>query len=362
MDKLLYFGHLSEGFSGWSRASYEYIRALSTQFDVVARSVPLTKNISPPEDIQECINKELGTPKYCIQHVLPHYLEYSGYFKKNVCIAILESNNLIENDWTRRINLMDEVWSPSEYKEESITKPIKIFPHAGNIHNYNISEGIEVPAGYNFYTICDFTRRKNINALIRAFHAEFSVNEPVNLVLKMNKFNTSTEELEYIADESFKKIKEGLKLYSRNGYKREYLITNDLNEFEINGLHKSCDCYVSTSYGEAWGWPIFDSMAFGNCIVAPNKGGHMEYLQHYTNKYLVETRTEPCYAALETFDHLYSAYETWENIDILDLQKQMRRAYNDRSRYIKSGIVEEGLEVIKKYNYEKVGQLAKELL
>ena len=357
MDKLLYLGHLLEGHSGWSRASYEYIRALSTKFDVIARPVILSKKEKPPNDIIDCINKPIAGATYCIQHLLPHYLEYSSQFNKNVCIAILESNNLLENDWIRRINLMDEVWVPHDYVEDSITKPIHKVPHAVDSMLYDTIEQIDLPPGYNFYAICDFTRRKNINALIRAFHTEFSVNEPVNLVLKMNKFNTSPEELENLAIESFQKVKEGLKLYSRKMYKNEFLITEDLNEFQINGLHSGCDCYVSSSYGEAWGWPIMDSVAHGNTVIAPNQGGHLEYLQHYDNKYLVESRKEPCFAALDTFDHVYIAKETWDVVSILDLQKKMRLAYENKVKD-----KEAGGKVIDRFSYEEVGKIARELL
>jgi len=357
MDKVLYIGHLLEGFSGWSRASYEYIRALSTQFDVVARPVRLNRDIRPPDDIVDCINKPISGSKYCVQHVLPHFLEFSSQFEKNVGIAILESNNLLENDWIRRINLMDEVWVPYDYKENSITKQIRKVPHAANLANYEVSQEVELPPGYNFYTICDFTRRKNLNAIIRAFHTEFSVNEPVNLILKLSKFNTSPSDCAKLADEMSHTIKNALKLYSRGAYKNDYLITHDLNEFEINGLHKGCDCYVSSAYGEAFGWPIFDSMAHGNTVIALDQGGPIEYLQYYDNKHLVESHKEPCFAALDTFDQLYSSFETWDVVSILGLQRAMRKAYEEKKK-----TEAEGKLVVGKFSYTAVGNIAKEVL
>lgn len=357
MDKILFIGHLLEGHSGWARASHEYIRSLSTQFNVVARPVVLNQRVSPPNDILDCINKTIDNIKYCIQHVLPHYIEYSSNFDKNVGIVILESTNLATNDWCRRINLLDEGIIPYDYLDEAITIPLRKVPHAVNDNRYMSKQNINLPPGYNFYTIADFTVRKNIGALLRAFHTEFTINEPVNLIIKTSKFNTSEQDCLAQAIEEFGQLKSGLKVYTQNLYKDEIIITNKMSDAQINGLHQACDCFVDTSYGEAWNWGAFDSMAHGNTVIAPAIGGPIEYLKHYDNKILLSSRKEPCFGAIDSFENIYTSHEYWDSIDIISLQRGMRQAYDTKKKSISTS-----RHVSKKFSYENVGHLFKSAL
>lgn len=361
--KVLYIGHLYEGESGWCRAARDYIRSLNTFTDVVARYVLLSKRIPPSEEIQKLIDKDLAGVTRVVQHLLPHWFDYSRPNRdiKNIGISILESRNIGQTGWASKLNLMDEIWVPySQGMEEGdITAPKKLVPHACNIDDYlQLYEPIKIRPGFNFYTIGEFIRRKNLPALIRAFHTEFGVHEPVNLIIKTSKFGLQPQEVTKLAQESINRIKEGLKLYpSVDHYKQEIIISDHLSNDLIMGLHAACQCYVNTSYGEAWCYPGFDAMALGNSVISTDFGGPVDYLANYSNGHLVESKEDPCYAVIDTFKDIQTSRETWNSPDVLDLQKKMRLVYETHKNKR-----DEGLKVAEGHSYERVGKIMEKIL
>ena len=360
MSKVLYLGHLNEGDSGWSRCARDYIRSLKTKTEVVARSIFLSKNELPPDDIQECLDNNSDGITHIIQHLLPHWMDYNGNYK-NIAISILESRNIKYSGWCSNLNLMDEIWVPYEQalKEKDITRPKFLVPHACDINEYyELYPSFSLPETFNFYTIGEFIRRKNLPSLIRAFHNEFSSNEPVNLIVKTSKFNTSSEDTRKEVIFSLNKIKEGLKIYpSIEYYKPEIIITEHLTRQQIMSLHQACHCYINSSFGEAWCYPAFDAMAVGNSVISTDFGGSVDYLSEYSNGYIVSSKEEQCYATMDTFKDIQSSRETWNSIDILELQKNMRLVYENHKNKR-----DDGLSIAKNYSYDNIGERMMELL
>ena len=89
---------------------------------------------------------------------------------------------------------------------------------------------------FNFAFIGEFIERKNLQALIRAFHLEFDFQEPVNLLIK-----TSKVELPQIQD-YIKHVKSGLKIRSR--YREEIIIAGRLEEKDYVSVLGQCHSFV----------------------------------------------------------------------------------------------------------------------
>ena len=78
---------------------------------------------------------------------------------------------------------------------------------------------------------------------------------------------------------------------------------------------------------------------------------------------LVSSREEPVFGMIETFDDLYTAKETWQSIDPLELQVAMRQTYNNsNSTDVYDAIKEKGRNRIEEYSYEAIGNLIKKAL
>jgi len=212
-----------------------------------------------------------------------------------------------------------------------------------------------------FYTIGEITKRKNLPALLKAFHTEFQHNENVALVIKGNYPGRSpADSLRGLKHQTLS-IKQDLKIFEDPElYIPEVLITKRLTEEEVMRLHTRCDCFVMPSYGESWCIPAFDAMAMGKTPICSRIGGMEDYLAR-GGGWLVKGRLEPVSGALDTFPYLWVAHENWFNIDILELMHTMRSAYQ-LSSDTREVMAEAGMERAYDYSLFNVGTMMKKAL
>ena len=234
--RVLYIGCYRDG-TGWARAAIDYILSMdSVGIDVVCRPLKLNQTQAEiPERIIQLENKPSSGCDVCIQHTLPHYMDYNGKFKKNIALYATETDSFGSSTWPRHINTMDEAWVINNQmveasKKSGIKIPIKVIPHASDVEKFNQDHPhMEIPQANNdfiFYFLGDMTRRKNLVALMKAFHLEFEYNEPVSLLIKSNKYGLTPEECVQKLKEMSQAVKENLKLYpDEQSYKEELFVT-----------------------------------------------------------------------------------------------------------------------------------------
>lgn len=373
--KVLYIGHYRQS-SGWGQAARDYILAMdSVGVDVVCRAIVLNGATSDiPERILELENKSSKGCDVCIQHVLPHYM-VAGPFKKNIGMYATETNDFTHSGWQNYINLMDEAIVFCKHSEMASINSgvdydnmeIHVVPHTFKTEEYSNPrkkiDGLET-TDFLFYFIGEYNQRKNIPALLRAFHAEFDPSEPVNVLLKVNSPIFSPPQLMNEIQRMSGKIKEDLRLYpSINDYKQELIITDYIDRETLLDLHYSCDCFVCPSFGEAWCIPAFEAMAFGKFPVCTNVGGMADYIENDSTGWKIDGTPSPCSGLKDTFDGLFTGKDTWTSINIEELGKKMRRAYNLlKSVYRKKSIEMNSKAAINNYSYGKIGQQLKEII
>lgn len=348
--KVLYVGHYREGFTGWGQATIDSILALDKAgVDIVCRPIILNKIADIPDRIKELENKSIDGSTICIQHVLPHYMEYNSKVK-NVGMFYMETSTCKFTSWESKLAKMDELWVPnsSAHRYASSINKARIIPVPADLNKYSYSNTINLPNiydSYKFYSIIDLNYRKNLPDLLRAFHTAFSKHEPVDLVLKVNG---SKEDINKICEA----VRLGLKLHARpNQYKQEIIISGQLSQDQIYGLHNACDCYVSTSYNEGWCMPLFDAMGFGNQVLTNWCDGSADFVPRECT---VDSIPDSCFNMTNTFNDMYTGYETWEKISVPNLIDKMRFQYEYGERNPAYDLSE--------YSYENVGQKMKEYL
>lgn len=366
--KVLYIGHYKES-SGWGKAARDYILAMdSVGIDVVPRAFKL--NESKPEvpaRILELEQKSVEGCTHCIQHVLPHHLDFNGRFKKNIALCVYESFCDELSSWSAKINTMDELWTSSQFSEgtfttSNVTVPIKIVPHTFDMSVYNKTyekmTNPELDGNFIFYTIADLNKRKDLFSLIQAFHLAFSPNEPVRLLIKTSKHGMSPENTAKVVMDECAKIKQSMKLYRRiEDYSSEIIVTHDLSNEDIMKIHATCDCFVTTSHGEAWCIPLFDAMAMGKMAVYPENVFDFARVETGTMKFEVPTYITPVFGMTDSFFELGSSRENWNQIDIVSLVKNLRDAYESRDI-----VCDKTSDIQSLYNYDTIGNKIKGLL
>ena len=184
--KVLYIGHFTEG-TGWSKAAIDNVKSLETVgVDVVCRNIQLSQSSDNQiQEIQHLFTKDLKNVEYCVQHVLPHFVNYTDNFKKNIAyFPAGETSTIKYTTWNNSLKLVDEVWvSCSDWQKSFLQDSIKdtyVVPHAFDISKYEVDPlkaatlPIGMPEAFKFYYIGDVSDRKNIDSIIKCFHSEFT--------------------------------------------------------------------------------------------------------------------------------------------------------------------------------------------
>ncbi len=232
------------------------------------------------------------TPEWYKQHREPgkNYLGYN----------VWETSKLYP-DWVKWMNDMNGImvaskWNKQVYKDSGVTVPIRVVPHAIDIDFY--TKPIQPDAQfadfrknkkYVFYTIGQFTARKNLNGLLSAFLNAFNDRDDVALVIKTfgSDYSVHHQRGTMNAIEGY-----CVDLRVKNWKEKVFLITSPLTDNDIAYLHQSCNAYISPHRGEGAGIPLMEAATVGNPVISTGYGGSTEFLTK-KNSYLVPYSLTP---------------------------------------------------------------------
>ena len=223
------------------------------------------------------------------------------------------------------------------------------------MHNLDIQD-----EDFVFYYIGEYIQRKNIKALITAFHCEFHPTEPVRLVLQIENDNPNFNQ-KVIQDHQA--LKKQLRLHSEPElYKQLNIIVGRPTEEEICQLHQTCSCFVMPSSGESFCLPVMDAMGFGNPVICNSSSGLGTTIK--TNDlFKVRSYEVPIIIDDPPLPELYNAYNMWYDISVLDLQKTMRRAFDQFKSKDEWKISQNNVKrTILNHSYNKIGEQIDKIL
>lgn len=329
--------------------------------DVVPRLLPFDgTRAEVPERVRELACGRGGGFDAVIQCVLPSAYDYDARLGRHVGYYFVETSRFDSSDWPRHINLMDEAWVSCDHNrdasiESGVTVPVRAVPVPCDVTRFERSYAPhpirdELPDSFLFYFIGDASVRKNLPALITAFHLEFHRDEPVELVLKASIRGLGADESRRRLREEFARVKASLNLYADPSlYKDELIVSERLSDEGVMRLHASCDCFVSASHGEGWGLPAFAAMAMGKTPILPDYSANPSY----SNGWLVPGRMEPVTRMQDAHGDLYTARQEWFSVDVSALRAAMRAAYEDVEQRTQRATA--GMLRAYDFSYERVG-------
>lgn len=385
--KVLYIGPYKDG-TGWAHAAHENILALDAAgIDVVPR--PLKLNDVSGEVSPRILELEEKSDKGCdivIQNCLPHQMDYNGFFSKNIAYYFTETSHFKNSTWAERLNLMDEGWVPCQSVVDAslnshVSIPLATVPVPAEMEKYQKEyKPLDIPHlkdKFVFYTIGEINKRKNLKALIMAFHLEFRPTEPVALVIKGSIPGKSADFSFEVMSRDANTIKDELKLYKdRSIFHPEVFMTQRMSENDIMRLHSMCDCYVSPSFGEGWNMPAFDAMAMGKTPICTNQGGPKDFIYNQYEQYeghgnvglvvqeggwLVDCQPEPVFGMNQgVIRDIYVGNEEWQAINVAELRKTMRFVYENKEEREKRS--NDGKDIAYNFSHANVGNMMSELL
>tara|TARA_R110000803_G_scaffold41244_1_gene88727 strand:- start:7900 stop:9039 length:1140 start_codon:yes stop_codon:yes gene_type:complete len=353
---------------GWGHSGQDYIKSLmAAGAKVAARPIYMApgndfvQTEDLPEEVLEAENTSLDKYDVVIENVLPHLFVKRGIPTWLMCK--LESDGIDQTSWFQHMALADGLLMTGDHDVRELNK-------AGLKGVYGVGEPIDsskfedvyprfkgIPKNtFNFYFIGEFIERKNLDALIVAFHSEFHHTEPVNLVLKVHRGGIPTSHLVSIVRQHVGELKQKMRVYrDPHLYKTEFIVSEYISDRQMNMLHDTCDCFVMPSRGEAPCRPAVDALGFGNTPIVTDGTGMSDVVTN-NNGYVVPSRREPILTKDTYVSSIYTSRETWQEIDVLELKKAMRAAYSE-SEESKAKKRADGRDVVvENYGHKRIGQ------
>ena len=370
MTKILYIAPVRD-FSGYATAARGYVRALSDAgANLAVRPVRYDQAdpgtaYQPTELERQLLRKDLKDVDVVIQHLTPNEMRIAPG-KINIAVVAWETTR-IPQYWVDKLNQFDAVItfcdaSVSAFQDSGVNVPVHKVPHTFDIGSYNL-DGVEpivspsdpdfLKSRFVFYNISQFSMKKGIDALLRAYLGEFhGQQDDVLLVLKTYVNMMVREDEQEKLKQYINNVKASMRLPAE-GYPRVMLVTKTLTETQMQKLHRSGDCYVCSSRGEGWCIPAFDAMTYGNKLVTTLWGGMGEFacnteyveldgscgtipgkypVKHEPkpNVYPVDYSMEPLIGQQHADPDLYTSFEKIAEPSVSSLMSQMRAAYNER--------------------------------
>lgn len=345
MKNILFIGPYRQ-YDGWGNASVQYLRALRlTGYNITARPIYLNNysGYSQDDEFDDLEANNFDSYDTIIQNCLPNLFRYYGGMK-NIGLAYFEST-IRHTPWPAPINMMDIIWVSSQFEKDmlgnnGVNIDVDVLPIPCDEDKYKKKytyDDIQKnhTHEFKFYFIGEFIARKNIKALIIAFHREFSLNEQVRLILKLNKFGMTPDDILYNAQNGINLTKKETGLFPYlEMYRPEIIIPTYMSEDDLYGLHTECDCFVMPSSGEAHCMPAFDALMFGSYPLVNKNSSMTEYVTCNVGG-LIESHKCPAIASDRPLSFLYNGRDTWYKIDILSLQEQMRKSFELNNQHPK---------------------------
>lgn len=206
---------------------------------------------------------------------------------------------------------------------------------------------------YRFYSIFQWSNRKNPEALFKAYFNEFG-DENVQLVVKT--YGPSPFADRRIIKEAIQDMKADSKSSAQ-----VYLFGELMTPEQIDAIHAQGDCYVTTTRGEGLNIPLLTAMAYKQQVITPNTGGIADWLGEDT-AYIIPHKQVEIDASTQAWGGFYKSDppQKWGDVEINDVRKAMRAAFNERNDF--SWRIK-GYDAILKYSsMENVSGLIKERL
>jgi len=263
------------------------------------------------------------------------------YAAHTILFTTIESKTVHEG-FFRRCTLFDEVWVPCKMNIDSMRSAG--YPKS---RLYHCPEGVYSsfwnPSStpdpkyksdlFTFFYNGDWSYRKGIDIMLRAYAEAFLPTDPVRLLLLVHYQGNSGPHSQLVIPDEVRYI---CKTHSITKLPKIEFIFDFIDDTKMPAVYKCADCYIAPTRGEAWGLPIIQALSCGIPAIVPRFGGHMDYC----NKHI-------CYLTdIEKFDVMddkvnlavdFYKYQQFPFPDVNSFASAMRYAYIHREENIKKG-------------------------
>jgi len=337
--KVRFCGKIFEG-SGYGEFSRYFIYALhKIGIEVVTEHIgprPNDKiNFGIKGNLCKKLTKQIKNPDINIVNMVPLFFpQYSKKGSVNIGFTMWEGDKLPAS-WVTACNKMDAIfvpcsWNNKVFKDSGVSVPIYTITPGLDYEN-NTLDFDKVKDKYTFYSIFEWSERKNPIGLLRAYFSEFQNVDDVRLILKTYKSRVPNSH-EFISNE-LKKVQNDLNFKI---VPEIQLITEMLSTEDLKQIHKRSHCFVLPHRSEGVGLPHMEAMSYGNPVIATGFSGNIDFMNK-DNSYLIDYSLTPTYG-MQSMARWYNGSMKWAEPDLSQLMQYMRTVYTDREEALKIGL------------------------
>lgn len=349
-----------EDISGYSTASRDYIKAFyeaGVDIRVHYRSFDhrgSNRDLIMKEELELCdklqiFNVQKDSNFNWVCHSSPN-AAFTVPARKSVLYTVWETNKILPM-FEKFIAPFDFILTPSKFSRSAFlsTCPnldIRVLPHI--IHNYSASLfpissalGKTLKDKFVFFWSGEWMTGKGYDIVLKAFTKVFKNNKDVVLLLKtynLGVVNYKNDVTNYI-----KQVK-------TTEYPWVIPLIGDLDREHTLGLYQLANVFVNTSRREGWSLTSSEALGFGLPVIAPNKGGHTEFL-HKNNSILYRSYWDKV-NNLEPARALYQG-QNWIESDIDNLIEILKHMYENYTE-IKTNLSKGIKKTINKYSANNI--------
>lgn len=290
-----YYGHIGQQ-TGYGVAASEMCMALleaGVELEISAAGTKLPKRFAALKPFIKN-DADMRMPDAVIVHTLP---VDCGRLKDSVCGS---SDAIGSRDWiayttwdcdspatksvTSSLLGFDAVWTPCYTSSRAIEDgmmlaegycyPVGVMPHCfdEDLLESRITNRAESDKHYHFLYVGDWSERKNVAGLLRAYFRAFEKTDNVRLTIvsRADPHAATKEAVRCGLDPT--KVPEVV------------MVTEPLPDEVLMNLMRVSDCFVTATRYEAWNLPAFEALIAGCHVIHPhNLSGRMPpYLENAT--------------------------------------------------------------------------------
>jgi glycosyltransferase involved in cell wall biosynthesis len=272
------------------------------------------------------------SPEVAVQFIDPNMV--------NICSCAWETSRL-DKHWVDCCNKFDGVfvesdWLVGVFKDSGVHVPVYCVPNCMDASKYTLKEKPNLDSTYQFYSIMQWTERKNGLGLLKSYFNAFDPEkDDVRLVLKA--YLTRVE----IANDQIDKLKSDIEMLKRSmnmdrAFPPVYVISDKLTTEAIQKMHEECDCYIILDRGEGFGLPHFEAATAGNPVIATDWGGTRQFLTP-ENSYPISC--QPTYVCNMEWSQFYRGNQLWAEPNLVHASDVMRHVYKNRQEAFDKGLL-----------------------
>ncbi len=243
----------------------------------------------------------------------------------NVGFTMFETSR-IPPIWVEQCNRMDAIvvpcaWNRDVFVNSGVKVPVLVSVPGISVPPLQSPQPFIHKKQYRFYSVFQWSERKNPVGLIKAFYHAFHDNRDVSLTIKSYIREHSLAEAETLRKEVLQ-IRESMGIA---GKPQIFIKCEKLSDAQMETFHNSHDCFVLPSRAEGLGLPYIDAMIHAKPTIGSRYSGNLEFMNDQ-NSYLIDCTEEPVF----NMNHLggwYTGDMLWGSPNLAQLAQRMKWVY-----------------------------------